>query len=99
MLIRLTEASSKHGMTLSHSVILMCRRDPANPLLTHVMTGIMGPRGLTAFEVSESPEHIALMVNQAEKAEVHPSLIGLGQFSDHAGMPEISSTPASLIRA
>jgi hypothetical protein len=62
----------------------MCRRNKSDIGSTHVMTGITGPTGLVAFAVKETPEHIALMVNAAEKSDVHPSLIGLGAVSDTA---------------
>jgi len=87
MHIRLTEVSTNAGMTLGSQTILMCRRDKNDIGSTHVMTGIMGPQGLIAFAVKETPEQIALMINAAERSEVHPSLIGLGQFSDVAGDP------------
>ena len=87
MHIRLTEVSTNAGMTLGAQTILMCRRDKNDIGSTHVMTGIMGPQGLIAFAVKETPEEIALMINAAEKSEIDPSLIGLGRFSDSAGQP------------
>lgn len=83
MMIRLTDRNGL-GIVLGHQTILVAHRDPATKTVTHVITGISGPRGLMAYEVTESPEQVALMINAAEKSDIQPSLLGLGKFSDVA---------------
>ncbi len=86
MMIRLTSFKSKSGITLRADQILFCRKSPEDKITTHVVTGIMGPKGLEAFAVEESPEQIALMVNAILGANMThdppgPQDLGLGTLS------------------
>lgn len=70
MQILLTEAQSELLTAVEASTVMIIKKDPTNKLITHVITGIMGPGGLQALAVRETPEEVARRVNNALRAQV-----------------------------
>jgi hypothetical protein len=73
MHVAFTEAN-KNGdkdliSTIESSLVLMVRRDPANPLVIHMVTSMPGQNGMfTAHQIRESPEEMSRRVNIASAA-------------------------------
>jgi hypothetical protein len=58
--------------TIESNLVLACKKDAKNMLLTQMLTGVQGPQGFTVFMVRETPMEIAKRVNAAKMAEGHP---------------------------
>ena len=59
--------------TIESNLVLACKKDPKNMILTQMLTGVQGPQGFTVFVVRESPQEIAKRVNAAKMAEAPPN--------------------------
>lgn len=65
MLIRLTDANNKTDVTVQANLIGVAQRTPDNPMVTQIITLLMGPRGPFAFQCTESPSTVQDLVNKA----------------------------------
>lgn len=76
MQICLTDQQNGLIFTIEAAAVLTCRKDPTSNLVTHVITNIMGPKGLQAYAVLESTQEVARRVNAALGSTIDPTVLG-----------------------
>ena len=65
MLVEFTALPNRKVFFIAAETVQRITRADDNPLITMVVTTLMGPQGYQAFQIAENPEEAARRVNAA----------------------------------